>query len=511
MTAAGAEVEQVDLRLAPAALTAWAVTAAGTQWQAPGAAVAVVAVVLLAGASAWYRHRAAADPMVASVLAVAVVGAGFAAAIAVRSYQVHHHPITARFGATAMVRVTPTEVPRPVAGGRLLIRGTLHRLDDAASSGLVVVFAPAADYGEMSVGRPADFRAVIGPPTRQDLTVAVLSAKGSPRLGEPSPIQRAAQRVRDGVAQAARNVLPPDQAAMFPALVLGDTSAVTGQVTTQFRTSGLTHLTAVSGANVTIVCGVLLLTASLIGPRLAVALAALGLVGFVVIVTPSASVLRAAAMGAVTLLAVLTQRRRQAISALGASVLALLVWSPQLAVDVGFALSVVATAGIVVVAPVWARRMEQCGWPRAAAAALSVAAVAQLVTAPLIAGISGAFSVVAVVANVAVAPVIPPITILGTAAAAVSTQWPALAQLLIRFTGPELWWLLSVARWTSALPGASVPTPSGLSGVVTVAIGGLLIVVGWRRRWVRRAAAGCAVILLAWVLAGQVVGAVGPT
>lgn len=271
----------------------------------------------------------------------------------------------------------------------------------------------------------------------------------------------------------------------------------------------LTHLTAVSGANVTIVCGALLLSAALIGPRAAVLAAGAGLVGFVIVVQPSASVLRAAVMGAVSLLAVLTHRRRQAVPALAASVIALMIAAPELAVDVGFALSVCATAGIVVLAPVWSGRLQARGWPRPVAAAVSVAVVAQLVTAPLVAGISGTVSVVAVAANLSVAGVVPPITVLGTAAAVFSTVWPAGAQLLIRFTGPELWWLLSVARWASALPAAALPSPSGMAGVVSVALAGVALTVLWRLRWMRRGLAAVLFGLLAWALAGQVVGAVG--
>lgn len=502
MTLPQPETERLDLRLVPAALTAWTVTAAGILWYPAGSVVAVTAAVLLSGALAGVRQRAGASHMVAAVVAVAVVGAGFAVAIGVRSYQVRHHPISARLGASAQVHLTPTEIPRAVGGGRLMFRAALHELDGAPTSGRALVFASVSGYAGMTVGRPAEFRATIGRPSRRDLTVAVLSATGRPELGDPSSIQRAAQRIRVGFTDAARAALPPDQAAMLPALVLGDTSTVTGTTTAQFRTAGLTHLTAVSGANVTIVCGALLVTAALFGPRMAVGLAALGLIGFVVVVAPSASVLRAAAMGVVTLLAVLTHRRRQAIPALAASVVVLMVLAPELAVDVGFALSVSATAGIVVIAPVWSRRMETRGWPRPLAAAISVAVVAQLVTAPLVAGISGAFSVVAVAANLLVAAVIPPITVLGTAAAALSALWPAGAQFLIRFTGPELWWLLSVARWASAAPGASVPTPSGLPGVVLVAVGGVAVAVLWRWRWSRRALGGLALCLLAWALAG---------
>jgi predicted membrane metal-binding protein len=88
--------------------------------------------------------------------------------------------------------------------------------------------------------------------------------------------------------------------------------------------------------------------------------------------------------------------------------------------------------------PEWCDRAPSLtgrGWPKPLADALSAAVAAQLVTAPLVAGISGRFSVVSVVANLAVAAVIPPITVVGTAAAALCPLWPAGAQLLIRFTG----------------------------------------------------------------------------
>jgi competence protein ComEC len=274
------------------------------------------------------------------------------------------------------------------------------------------------------------------------------------------------------------------------------------QTVEEFRTSGLTHLTAVSGANVTVVCGAVLMSASLFGPRVAVALAAVALVAFVIVVQPSASVLRAAVMGAITLLAVVSHRRRQAIPVLSASVIVLMIAAPELSVDVGFALSVAATAALVVIAPVWSRRLVERGWPKPLADAVSVAVAAQLVTAPLVAGISGAFSVLAVIANLAVAAVIPPITVVGTAAAALNPLWPSGAQLLIRFTGPELWWLLRVARWAAGVPGASIRVPSGLLGVVCVAVASVAAVVAWRWRAVRIGAGLAAMCLLAWTLSG---------
>lgn len=501
------DTEPLDVRLVPAAITAWTVTAAGIVWHIAGSVLVMLMATLLAAVATRFAGPAR---TAAVVIAVAVTGAGFSMAIGLRVNQIREHPVTDRYGGEVSVRVVVSEVPRLTRGGRVMFRAALAEIDGAPVPGRVMVFA-SSRYGALMPGSPVGFRATLSRPTRADLTVAVLSARGDPAIGEAPAIQRGAQRIRMSFAESARLVLPVDQAAILPGLVLGDTTAVSPQTTAEFRASGLTHLTAVSGANVTIVCGTLLLTAVLVGPRIAVALALVGLIGFVVVVQPSASVLRAAVMGAVTLLAIVTHRRRQAIPALAASVLVLMIAAPELAVDVGFALSVCATAAIVVIAPAWARRLEARGWPRTLAAAVSVAAAAQLVTAPLVAGISGRFSVVAVTANLAVAGVIPPITVLGTAAAALAAVWPAGAGLLIRFTGPELWWLLSVARWASGVPGSTVPTPSGWPGVLLVAVSGITLTVLWRSRWVRRALAGAALVLLAWTVAGQVVGGVGPT
>lgn len=478
-------VTRLDVRLVPAALAAWAVTAAGILWPVgiPLAAGCLV-VAIIAAVVGWRRGGTVIGVSAAAVAGTAVLGAGFAVAVALRSDAVREHPLSHRFGTTSSLTVTLTESPRSLGNGRLMFPANIELLDITESSGRVVVFAPVLGFAELSAGQPVRFRARISRPSRRDLTVAVLNVSGEPAFGDASRIQRAAQVVRSRFAAAARKVLPVDQAAILPGLVLGDTSSITATTTAEFRTAGLTHLTAVSGANVTIVCGTVLWCARWIGPRPAVALAAVALAAFVVVVQPGASVLRAAVMGALALLAMLCGRRRQAIPALSAAVLALLVFAPQLAVDVGFALSVSATAALVILAPVWSARLVARGWPVPLADAVSIALAAQLVTAPLVAAISGRFSLVAVLANLAVAVAIPSITVLGTAAAALCPLWPPGAGLLIRFTGPELWWLLHVAHWADALPGAALPVPSGPAGAATV--GGVTAAGATLWWWIRR-------------------------
>ena len=100
----------------------------------------------------------------------------------------------------------------------------------------------------------------------------------------------------------------------------------------------------------------------------------------------------------------------------------------------------------------------------------------------LVAGISGSVSLVGVAANLLVAPTIAAITVLGTAAAALGLLWPVGADLLLRFTGPPVWWLLVVARCAAALPAASIAVPAGFAGVVTVAVVVAVMSLAWH--WV---------------------------
>ncbi len=288
----------VDVRLVAPALAGWVVTAAGIWWPV-GRALASCCVVLVAagGALACYAARGPGRTrrlvaVGAGVLAVGVVGAGFGLAIALRADAVGRHPITAAFGTAAPVTVSPTETALSLGSGRVMFRANLRRLRDDEVSGRVVVFARASDFGDLMVGQPVRFTARINRPARRDLTVAVLNASGRPTLGTAGAVQRAAHLVRRRFAAAARDTLPADQAAMLPALVLGDTAAVSGETSRDFRAAGMTHLTAVSGANVTIVCAAVLFSARLIGPRAAVVLAAVALVAFVSLsaVTPPPTV-----------------------------------------------------------------------------------------------------------------------------------------------------------------------------------------------------------------------------
>jgi len=139
----------LDLRLVPAALMAWGVTAAGIAWRIGP----LIAVICLAAAAGWWMSRRRlgdAYPALRAagmgVLGVAVVGAGFGAAVALRNQAVDRHPIGQLFGRTAWVTVTPEESPRVVGSGRLMFRAALVRIADDETTGHVVVFASGVDF-----------------------------------------------------------------------------------------------------------------------------------------------------------------------------------------------------------------------------------------------------------------------------------------------------------------------------------------------------------------------------
>ncbi|GAB3402189.1 ComEC/Rec2 family competence protein [Flindersiella endophytica] len=331
---------------------------------------------------------------------------------------------------------------------------------------------------------------------------AMFSARSPPwSLAEPGPLDRLAEHLRAGLRAAVAR-LPPDERGLVPALVVGDTSNMPEALTDDFRTAGLSHLTAVSGTNLTILLGFVLGAARRTGVR-SWGLPLLGLVcvaGFVLLARPDPSVLRAAAMGLVGLVGTAFGSRRHGIPALAIAVIVLLLNDPWLGRSYGFALSVCATAGIVLFTRPWTDAIGR--WlPRWLGMAIAVPLAAQLACTPLIAVLSGAVSVVGVVANLLAGYAVVPATVLGilatlvggvsTAAAAVPA-WPA---------GLAARWIVEVATHAARVPGASLTWPVSVFGVVLLTAACLVAVLVARRVLARRALTlALAAMLVLWLV-----------
>ncbi|GGL14788.1 ComEC/Rec2 family competence protein [Mangrovihabitans endophyticus] len=361
---------------------------------------------------------------------------------------------------------------------------------------LVLGAAPA--WRSVLPGQHATVTGRLLEPRGGDLRAAVLSVRDEPRLrGTSSWPQRAAGRLRAGLQRACAP-LPRAPGGLLPGLVDGDTTRLDPALEADFRTSGMTHLTAVSGSNVAIVLGVVLFGVRWVraGPWVAAAVCAVALAGFVILARPSPSVLRAAAMGAIGLVGLAIGRPRAAVPALAAGAAALLVADPELAADAGFALSVLATGGLLLLAPGWRDALCRRGWPKSAAEALVVPAAAQVACGPVVAGISGSVSIVAIPANLLVVPAIAPATLLGVAAAVLSPVWPGCAEFCAWLAHWPTWWLVLVASSGARLPAGAVPWPAGAVGGLLMGGVTVMVLIAARRRVLRRLFAAVATAAL---------------
>jgi competence protein ComEC len=487
-----------DFRLVPSALVLWLGALAGLLWSWWAALAAGLAAVVVASILLW-RWRTTRPRWFAGVGALLAAGSLLAGPLAVRLFQAQHDPLSvlAARSATVTLRVTVDGRPKPIesagyagqqAGARSVVITAAVRQAEAAgrpvvTTGRVVLLAPFQSWSTLLPGQDATAQGSLAPPRDANLTVAVVYVRGPPTGVTIAPWwQRAAESTRAALRQAC-SVLSEDAAGLLPGLVVGDTSGVSAQVQREFTDAGLSHLMAVSGSNLAVVAGavLLLLRALRLGPRLSSAVAGLTLAGFVVLTGGEPSVLRAGVMGAVGLLALALGRRRSVLPALAAAVCVLVVYDPAMAVSFGFALSVLATAGLVLLAPRWVEAMARHGVPPGLAEGLAIPLAAFLVTAPVIAGMAGQISVVSIAANVLAAPVVAPATVLGVVTAVLATFWPVAAKLPALAAGPEAHWLLMVARHASRVPGAVLPWPGGWWGGALALVAVAVLVVVLRR------------------------------
>lgn len=253
----------------------------------------------------------------------------------------------------------------------------------------------------------------------------------------PGPAASVTNLVRGRVRGAARGALHAAAAGLLTGLVTGDTSLLPPEVEDQLTGAGLSHLVAVSGSNVAlVVAGALALAgAGRLGARGRRRLAAGAVIAFVLLVRAEPSVLRAAVMAGFVLAAQATGRGTRALHALAAAVLVLLLVDPLLAGQLGFALSVLATAGVLVAAPALMTKLR--GPPRLVTL-LAATIGAQLAVAPVLLVVEGAVPLASVPANLVAVPAAAVASALGVIMALAAQVAAPLGSVVARAARPAL-------------------------------------------------------------------------
>ncbi|MGT2426787.1 ComEC/Rec2 family competence protein [Amnibacterium kyonggiense] len=497
--------------LLPAA-AAWLVALGATAW--PGSAPVAAGVLALAALP--LAVRAARRRTRSAVLLVAGVATCTAVLAAVAAGEARRHPPGLPTGAPVVIDVRVDQVAAITGNDRVggltarrLLRGAVTARAGRTLDVPVLLFAPAG--APITPGSVVRLRTVLraAPPADAAALIGSVDGRVEP-VKRPPPAQVVAADLRAGLlARTAR--LPGDGGALLPGLAVGDTTRVGDDLQQAMQDASLTHLTAVSGANRAIVvvavfglCGLLRLPRAV---RIVVAGAALA--GFVVLVTPQPSVVRAGTMAAVALLSALRGGRAAGVPALAAAVLMLLVVDPWLAWSAGFVLSAAATAGLLLLAPPLVDRLARV-LPVPLAVVLAVPIAAQAACQPVLVLLQPGIPVLGVMANLLAEPAVPLVTVLGLLACLLGPVAPPLAAAAAALAWVPAAWIGLVARSAGGLPQLGWPGGAiGAALALGLLVAGVLAVVRSVPRRLRVAGAATAALALVVVVGGAAGGTAG--
>lgn len=501
-----------DLRLLPAATAAWALAVLG---MSAGTAAAIaggaVLTALVLAAVLWWGGRSLAHRLLAhlglGVLAAALLlpalhraetatelledaaARGLVVELEVRLGADPEAPSTgpvwAREGVGAMARAVRgpvrlgTEQELLPASVPLLVRaqGTepAEQLRGARDGSVIAVRGTVRADGGLVVLRAREVRVV-------------------PAGGVRGALEDARHALREQNRRATAH-LPPDEAALVRGMTTGDTRGLSETSEEIMRRAGISHLVAVSGANIALVIAAVLGPLLLLGVRRRrrIALAALAMASYVWLVGDEPSVQRAATMAAPLLAARFAGVRASPVAALAMTVALWSVLDPVTAASIGFLLSALATAAILLASPPLAAAISGMSGGRVgrtAALVLAVPLVAQLACTPVLILLAPEISIWAVPVNMVVGPLVGPSTVIGLLALLVGMLWSPAGSALSTLAAGGAHLVLLVARTADALPGSRIAVPEGAPGVLgaIAVIIGLAVAVAMRRhpltRWV---------------------------
>ncbi|MFL5724963.1 MAG: ComEC/Rec2 family competence protein [Chloroflexota bacterium] len=289
------------------------------------------------------------------------------------------------------------------------------------------------------------------------------------------------ERLRRHAAAALAAAMPEPEAGLAAGIVIGLRDRVARDLAADFTTVGASHVVAISGWNIAIVGACVAALCGRLSRRRRALVTIAAIVTYVAFAGASASVVRAAAMAGVVLVARESGRAGRAAAALGWAALILLIVDPHLVSDAGFQLSSLATAGILA----WATPLS--GWlgaraPRLPAwfrECLAVSLVAQAATLPVVLLAFGRLAIIAPVVNLGVVPLVAPaMAACGVALLAGLATLTGAPALLATVVGLPAWFLLSIVvgivHVGARLPFASAtiepPWNAVAAGVTTIAM-----------------------------------------
>lgn len=251
--------------------------------------------------------------------------------------------------------------------------------------------------------------------------------------------------------------LPEPHAGLLSGILFGTKAAIAPALKQSLITTGTLHIIALSGMNITILT-VLVHTVLLriVKRPIANMISIVIIIGFILLVGPSASIVRAAIMGCLSLLAVSLGKRNWPIYGLILAVIIMLLLNPLWAVDLSFQLSVLATIGIIL----FGKKTKQTDKTHPVYALieddLRITLAAQVFTIPLIAFQFQRISLISPVTNILIGWLIAPITSVGLCMVCIGLISVPIASILSWVLWILLQYMLMAIQLTAQIPFASI-------------------------------------------------------
>ncbi|TMB50035.1 MAG: DUF4131 domain-containing protein [Chloroflexi bacterium] len=377
-----------------------------------------------------------------------------------------------------VIRATVLDDPRPRADQQQVVLENVEA-DGHPLRGRLLVWVPRAV--EVGTGDRVVFRARLEQPqdfygfayraflARQGIGAIARTFDATVVKHQELGLPDVAAGLRGTLVDGLNTIVPEPEASLGAGILLGVRTSIDPAVSAAFATAGLTHVVAISGWNIAIVGA---LVARLLdglrrraGGRIMVEpITALAIGGYVVLVGSSPSVIRAALMAGALMLGRQAGSRAHAASALMLAALAMLLVAPSVLWDVGFQLSLLATAGLIAFGAPIERRLQ--GWPGWLREPVALTLAAQLTTLPVILATFERISLVAPLANVVVVPLVP-LVMLASALAALAgvlgaaINIPVMTDAISWFAGGSAWLglrlMILAGSAAAALPLAALP------------------------------------------------------
>lgn len=246
--------------------------------------------------------------------------------------------------------------------------------------------------------------------------------------------------------------LSPVSAGLLSGIVFGGDRNLPKEFADDLRISGVTHVIAASGMNVTFVASFLMGVFALFFRRqIAITIAIFGIFFYAYIAGLEPSIVRAAIMGAIVFSAKLLGKESFALLSLIITVFVMIFYNPNFLSEVGFQLSVVATAGIVLIKPILDRGFEQFGkFGKLVREDIGTTISAQIMTLPILLGTFGIFNLLSVIVNALVLWTIPILMILGGISLILGFIFEPLGQIVIFLSAPFLFYFQKIVSFFGA-------------------------------------------------------------